>query len=72
MRETEETSGIGEAEESVGGEDTDSDVSAGDTATTSNSSQEMLGKFVEGSGQRGNGICGNVLVLPLGRHVLIH
>ena len=57
MREAEETGGIGEVtevKESVGGEgafgdggDTDSDVSAGDTATTSKPSQQMLGKFVD-------------------------
>ena len=57
VRETEETGGIEEVtevEESVGGgeevfrdgEDTDS-VSAEDTATTSKSSQEILGKFVD-------------------------
>ena len=57
VREVDETGGIGEAtevEESVAGEgafgdgdDTDSDMSAGDTATTSKSSQEILGKFVD-------------------------
>ena len=57
VRETEETGGIGEAtevEESVGGEgafgdgeDTDNGMSAGDIATTSKPSQEMLGKFVD-------------------------
>ena len=34
-------------EESVGGEDTDSDVGAGDTATTLKPSQKILGKFVD-------------------------